>query len=463
MKASMKLNDSSFRDQRFFNSNRIASLPEQHDLRTPAQHDRDRILYSSAFKRLSGVTQVVDPSEGQIFHNRMIHTLKVAQVARRTAENLIKSNADLAGQFTIDPDVVEAAALAHDLGHPPFGHSSEYELDRLVKRSGLADGYEGNPQSFRIVNYLEPREPDEPGLNLTRATLNAIMKYPRFRQLSGYGHRKWGAYKTETSIFEWVRDGSYKERRSVEAEIMDFADDIAYSLHDLEDFSRAGLIPVAELLSSVRLRGQIVDEVLRESPQPLEAGLRENLIDLFALTPFGDPQRITGEERAIIRRWLSAFITRYINSISLNEEAISNPEASTVIIPSVIRDEIRLLKHLTRRFVINTRRLATQQEGKKRIIKDLFSIFMKAFNSTDTDDNAIYILPEDYNIQLNNLYDILSSSSIDNYRRAAKARLTADIISNMTDNEAVSIHKRLVGANSGSVMDIIMYSGFHIH
>lgn len=127
------------------------------DDRQESQRDRDRLLYSSAFRRLAGVTQVIAPGEGHVFHNRLTHSLKVAQIARRLAERILSKQSSLAEQLGVDPDVCEAAALAHDLGHPPFGHVAEKELDRLVVEHGLMDGFEGNAQSFRIVNSLSVR------------------------------------------------------------------------------------------------------------------------------------------------------------------------------------------------------------------------------------------------------------------------------------------------------------------
>lgn len=229
-----------FRNRRKY---RDEEQPRENDKRTRPQRDRDRILHSEALRRLANVTQVVDPNEGHIFHNRLTHSLKVAQVAQRLTEKLIAEQSQLARDFCLDVHVVESAALAHDLGHPPFGHIAETELDRLVKEKGLADGYEGNPQSFRILTKLESRGEDHIGLDLTRATLNGVLKYPRLRAESGDGHKKWGAYRTEEAIFRWVREWDFDNVRSIEAELMDLADDIAFSVHDVEDFYRAGLIP----------------------------------------------------------------------------------------------------------------------------------------------------------------------------------------------------------------------------
>ncbi len=166
----------------------------------PFQIDRDRILYSMAFRRLAGVTQVVSPGEGEIFHNRLTHSLKVAQIARRLAEKFASERPDVVADWGgLDADVTEAAGLAHDLGHPPFGHIAEEELQSLVSQAinsskapgaSPVEGYEGNAQSFRILTELSLRRPEsmldpdpaspgkEYGLDLTRATLNATLKYP---------------------------------------------------------------------------------------------------------------------------------------------------------------------------------------------------------------------------------------------------------------------------------------------
>jgi dGTPase len=151
------------------------------DVRSRGKRDRDRILYTSSLRRLGEITQVASPQESQVLHNRLTHSLEVAQIGKRLAQRLLQEPGGLDRAESvggIDPDVVEAAALAHDLGHPPFGHIAERQLKRCVQDAGLTDEYEGNAQSFRIVISLEQRLLGFPGLNLTRATLNAILKYP---------------------------------------------------------------------------------------------------------------------------------------------------------------------------------------------------------------------------------------------------------------------------------------------
>ncbi len=151
--------------------------------RTVAERDRDRILYTTALRRLAGVMQVVAPNEGHVVHNRLTHVLEVAQIARRLAERLIRctSRKDIKAVGGLSAEIAEAAAFAHDLGHPPFGHVAEEELDALAVQAGSPDGFEGNAQSFRIVTKLATRRVKETGLDLSRATLAAILKYPWLR------------------------------------------------------------------------------------------------------------------------------------------------------------------------------------------------------------------------------------------------------------------------------------------
>jgi dGTPase len=210
--------------------------------RSEAERDHDRILYMSAFQRLAGITQIAAPESAPTIHNRLTHTLKVAQVARRLAKRL---GLDEAGR-TDAQETAAAAALAHDLGHPPFGHIAETELNGLADAWG---GFNGNAQSFRIVNTLGARASDYWGLNLTRRTLNAILKYPWLRNTQDPKRsKKWGAYEHEKPAFRFAREGSDNDEPSVEASIMDWSDDVTYAVHDLEDFFRIGLIPLDRLI-----------------------------------------------------------------------------------------------------------------------------------------------------------------------------------------------------------------------
>lgn len=191
------------------NAKRIRDeTPSEGDSRDDFQRDRDIVLYTSALQRLSGITQVVSAGTGHVFHNRLTHTLQVAQVGRRLAEKLHLKQPELVKHYGgLSPDVVEAACLAHDLGHPPFGHIAESVLNRLAGPE--IEGFEGNAQSFRIIAELAFTSPDYNGLNLTRSTLRATLKYPWTYEQRPPDRRdpakkknKWGAYKSESHAFE---------------------------------------------------------------------------------------------------------------------------------------------------------------------------------------------------------------------------------------------------------------------
>jgi dGTPase len=416
------------------------------DQRGEFERDRDRILYSSAFRRLASVSQVVRISEAEFFHSRLAHSLKVAQIGRRLAQRRQHQQGRLCNDLGVDAEVVEAACLAHDLGHPPFGHPGEKVLNELVLRDD-PDGFEGNAQSFRIVTKLAVRFPDFDGLDLTRATLAAVLKYPWTRDPEHADRsKKWGAYSTEIAAFEFARDGLPAGLKSAEAELMDWADDIAYSVHDLEDFHRCQLIPWHVLIEEEGREDLVNNAVAewRSHPENARERLREALDALLVLFDELVPELIrrpyeaTRDQRQQLRFITSKLIGRYIDAISLRDPDSSGREPCVDIVPKR-NDEVRILKQITRDFVIRNTALAAQQRGQRRLIEELFQ---------DLKEDVATGKPRFCPAKFRHLIDTEAPST--------HARAVADCIASLTETEATALHARLRGYSSGSILDPIV-------
>lgn len=413
---------------------------EAKDNRSPFQRDRDRILYSSAFRRLAGVTQVVAATEGHRFHNRLTHTLKVAQVARRLAERLSEVQPQLTQDLGLAPEVAEAAALAHDLGHPPFGHAGETVLDDLVKNKGVPDGFEGNPQSFRIVTKLALRFDDRPGLNLTRATLDAILKYPWFRATEGRAEQKWGAYKSEEEDFLFARETDAEpDKPSVEAQVMDRADDVAYAVHDVEDFFRAGLVPLDRLRTAEAERARFLEWVaqrwVRRTGNAPDIDELDNILEgILTLFPITDPYTGTHAQRISLREFTSLLIGRYVQNTTLSGDGY-------VMLEAALAAEIDLLKELTWYYAIERRQLASQREGQGKLLSELFATLC------ETAESKTLVIPDPFREYIEKI-----AGQTEEERRA-RTRFVADCIASLTEEEAIALHGRLTGTRLGSVLD----------
>ncbi len=406
------------------------------DPRTPYQRDRDRVLYSPEFRRLTGVTQVASASEGDIFHNRLTHSLKVAQVGRRLAERLSKDfPAEVEAWGGLDADVVEAAALGHDLGHPPFGHDGEEVLCKLVDEGGL-EGFEGNAQSFRIVTRLAFHADDDrddqggmsgnAGLNLTRATLNALLKYPWHRDPSGRRHRKWGAYRVDKDRFDWARVGWDDGVLSLEAELMNWADDVTYAVHDLEDFYRAGLIPIHRLVSPAEQERLLAGAAerkpeLAERADGLNRALESVLGPMALLDRPYDGGRL---QQTIMNAAASSLITQFVTG---NAVRISSSAEKSVVIDQDIRLQVTLLKEVTHHYVIGHPRLVSVREGQREILRTLFKIFLEVL---DGKRNPA----------------LLPQATVDRLERGDKPhRMVADLLAGMTERQAIQTFRRFTG------------------
>jgi dGTPase len=437
-----------------------------NDYRTRSECDRDRILYCSAFRRLAYVTQVTAPEAGHAFHNRLSHSLKVAQVGRRNAERLLKI-AD-AGAITgdarttvlsINPNAVEASCLAHDLGHPPFGHIAETALNRCAKDYIQHDGiFEGNAQSFRIVTRLAQRAGGS-GLDLTRHTLDGVLKYPwrwwREDPLdSGKRERKWGYYQDDEDAYAFARqhsagkdDDKTLPEKSIEALIMEWADDLTYAVHDVDDFFRAGLIPLHRLSRSTddevkRLRDLLEDA--RGADRKAWPGFEidELLETIAAVTgryaPSGAYHQ-TKDHRRRMRRFDSDLITRYLAAFRVEDEPKSG-RVRVVVDEDVVR-EVEALKMLVRVYVIRRPGLAIVQHGQQRIVEDLFDAYFEASEEGRVGDRRIF--PPGVKRTLNDGPN----------DPAYRARTVIDFIAGLTEETARELHRRLFGERTKITLD----------
>lgn len=435
------------REKRFF------SATYHSDYRDNFQRDYDRVLYSSAFRRLARVTQVVNASEGPVFHNRLTHSLKVSQIGRRLSESILKLYPDNKKEILqmggLNPEVVATAGLAHDLGNPPFGHAAEAELNILLRNAGTEEGFEGNAQSFRIVNILSCGYLEHYGLNLTCASLNAILKYPWVHESFGENSYKFGVYRTEEKFFQWNRNylGLSDKVRSLEAEIMDLADDISYAIHDVEDFIKADIIQFYALSKNVPNNDLL--ETLKKSKETWapswnptnDDDIKDKVKAFFNWVndffPFNGPFTGTLEEKARIKRFSSVMITRFIENSKLDFSS------SRLVIEKPVCDELLILKALTKIYVTRKPSLLREQLGEANIIRGLFEVFCQTID-----------IKEKVNIFPRSILDLMDAYKKDNiYGDYIKHRLIADTISSMTDDEATNTYLKFIGVAPGSIFD----------
>jgi len=322
---------------------RLVAEPVKESVRTPFARDRARVLHSSALRRLAAKTQVMVAGEADFPRTRLTHTLEVAQIARELGEAL-----------GCDPDLVEVAGLAHDLGHPPYGHNGEDELDQLAASIG---GFEGNAQSLRVLARLEAKVVDgdgtSVGLNLSRASLDAACKYPWERQP---GMRKFGCYADDRAVFTWLRDGAPQGRTCLEEQVMDWSDDVAYSVHDVEDAIHAGLIPLAAFGSEAD-RMELI-EIAHQRFGFDTGGLREALDRLIALDYW--PRSFDGSMRDLVH--LKTFTSHLIGRFSVSAQVATQVAhgsdrltryAADLVVPDEVRHEVAVMKAVAVRYVMN--------------------------------------------------------------------------------------------------------------
>lgn len=354
---------------------RWASEESKNPSRTDFERDRARVLHSSALRRLGAKTQVLGPESDDFIRTRLTHSLEVAQVGRSLAKNL-----------GADQDVVECAGLCHDIGHPPFGHNGEKALDDIC--SGIG-GFEGNAQTLRVITRLEPKRFHDDGrpagLNLTRATIDATIKYPwkRFGGPQGALSTKFGVYDDDEAVFAWVRERG-QSGRCAEAQMMDLSDDIAYSVHDIEDAIVRGKLRPNELANDRVAQVEAVVESTRQwygaafsATELVQASDR-----LFAMQSWPVAYGATLRDLAQLKDLTSDLIGRFVSAVcsASLERSGGDPivgYSADLAVPRDTLAEIAFLKGLAVHYVMAPREVEPVYFEQRTLLMDLVDAIME--------------------------------------------------------------------------------------
>lgn len=392
----------------------IEEPPKRVDapIRTPFERDRARVVHAAASRRLAAKTQVVGPQSDDFVRNRLTHSLEVAQIAR-----------DLSRALGSQPDIAETAALAHDLGHPPFGHNGERVLAEVAEECG---GFEGNAQTLRLLTRLEAKTVDASGrsvgLNLTRATLDACTKYPWPR--TGHDPVKFGVYDDDRPVFDWMRCGAEGRRQCLEAQVMDLADDVAYSVHDIEDGIVAGRVdltaidtgPVWAIVRDWYLPG-VGDDRLDAALADLRA------VGSWPRTPYDGSRRAL----AALKNLTSDVIGRFCGAVQhATFEASEGPfvrYAADLVVPAATRLEIAVLKGIAAHYVMRADDRVAMMERQRELLGELVAVLLE--RGPDALDRPF-------------ADDWLAAAD-----DAARMRVVVDQVASLTDQSAVAWHERL--------------------
>ena len=345
---------------------RFLSEPAKRLGRTEFARDRARIIHSFALRRLAAKTQVAVPWLADFPRTRLSHSLECAQVGRELGEAL-----------GADPDLMEGACLAHDIGHPPFGHNGEDALNAVADACG---GFEGNAQSFRLLVRLEAKTVDESGrsvgLNLTRASLDAATKYPWARATND---RKFGVYDDDLEIFNWVRIGAPARRQSMEAQIMDWSDDVAYSVHDLEDALVTGHVKLENLSDDLLELYTVAKNSYMSDMTEIEA--QEALMSLQSLSCW--PKNYDGSHRHLAR--LKDLASQLVGRFAVAAEVATRDQYdegsltrynANLVVPRAQRIEVAILKSIATYYVINATASQERYADQQIIIKELVEMVL---------------------------------------------------------------------------------------
>jgi len=393
---------------------RFLDEPAKRGGRTEFARDRARIIHSFALRRLAAKTQVAVPWATDFPRTRLSHSLECAQVGR-----------ELGAALGADPDLMEGACLAHDIGHPPFGHNGEEALNLLAKSCG---GFEGNAQSIRLLIRLEAKTvlPDGKsiGLNLTRASLDAATKYPWSRVENA---KKFGVYEDDLEIFNWYRQGAKSGQVSMEAQIMDWSDDVAYSVHDLEDSLVSGQVKLDQLSNDLPKLFKVAQQVyLADITQ---AEMEKALASLQQLSCW--PRYYDGTHRSLARLkdLASQLIGRFAQAAEIaTQEKYGDADLTrynaNLEVPRAQRVEVALLKSMAGHYVINADDSQIRYAGQQKLLTELVEAIL------ETAPNS------------------LESFFLQDWNRAEndqqRLRVVIDQVASLTDPGALSLHERLI-------------------
>lgn len=420
-----------------FDSERQSGKGNEGDFRTPFQIDRDRVLHTPAFRRLQSKTQVFWSGEYDFYRTRLTHSLEVAQIGRSICHWLKSSSDVLEEDFYIDPDLVEAACLSHDLGHPPFGHAGERTLNHLMAMWG---GFEGNAQTLRLLDQ-RLFSAKRTGMDPSRAFCDAILKYKSLWCERKYVDKEVPEnhflYDFQQSTLDWVlggndfpaelppgdvRDGF----KSIECQVMDWADDTAYSLNDLSDSVRAGFLTAGRI----------------------ERWADANQQDLSRGTPLGDLIAAIKHDR--VDPFVGSRIGKYIRSTTLETDTNFMSEATNryrykLCIDPVTRAESKVFKKLAFEVVFLSPQLKQLEHKGSHLLRGLWDVLETRYVKQQPIDGQMFqLLPEDAAQEISE-----AGSEWD------RARLICDFLAGMTDGYAARMYKRLFTPDFGSIGDLV--------
>jgi dGTPase len=392
---------------------RFIDEPAKRAGRTEFMRDRARVIHSAALRRLAAKTQVAVPWENDFQRTRLSHSLECAQIGRELGESL-----------GADPDLLETACLSHDMGHPPFGHNGEEALADLAQSCG---GFEGNAQSFRLLTRIEAKTVSESGksvgLNLTRASLDAATKYPWSNQINP---KKFGVYSDDEPIFNWMRQGAPEGKKCIEAQIMDWSDDCAYSVHDLEDAIFAGQVTVKNFENDFDTLYEEMVSGYKSDATKDEAGAA--LLRLQGLSCWPVKFDRTHRSLARLKDSTSQLIGRFVLAAETETRRIHGDGPLTrysanLEIPREAVIEVDFLKAVAGHYLISAAASQDRYEKQQVLIQELVEML---FQSAPAELDPIF--EDDWK---------LASSD------GEKLRVVIDQIASLTDPGAYALHAHL--------------------